>query len=134
MMACDNIAAMVVLFRSFVVWLMLLALPYQGYAAAQMQLCAASPAAGTAAAIVMPSGPHDHAAMLAAQAGHDDKASSHNIMKCGGSACCAAAAPLLTLAIPTPLLPSASAVMFYADFLPAVDLAHPERPPQGRNA
>ncbi|MTV39860.1 hypothetical protein [Duganella radicis] len=125
---------MTVLLRSFVVWLMLLALPYQGYAAAQMQLCVAPATTGTAVAMAMPSGPHDHAAMLAAQAGHGDKSSPHNNMKCSGSACCAAAAPLLALAIPTPLLPSAGVAAFYADFLPAVDLAHPERPPQGRHA
>jgi hypothetical protein len=125
---------MTVLFRSFVVWLMLLALPYQGYASAQMLLCVAPATTGTAAAtqMAMPDGPHDHAAMLAAQ--KSDKANPHTNMKCSGSACCAAAAPLLALAIPTPLLPSATAVPFYSDFLPAVDLAHPERPPQGRSA
>ena len=124
---------MTVLFRSFVVWLMLLALPYQGYASAQMQLCAV-PATGAAAAMnmVMPDGPHDHAAMLAAH--KSDKANPHTNMKCSGSACCAAAAPLLTLAIPAPLLPSVAVVPFYSDFLPAVDLAHPERPPQGAHA
>ena len=113
---------------------MLLALPYQGYASAQMQLCAAPAATGAAAAMnmAMPDGPHDHAAMLAAQ--KSDKANPHANMKCSGSACCAAAAPLLTLAIPAPLLPSAAIVPFYSDFLPAVDLAHPERPPQGRHA
>ncbi|MYM67725.1 hypothetical protein GTP45_12895 [Pseudoduganella sp. FT55W] len=127
---------MTALFRSFVVWLMLLALPYQGYAAAQMQLCAVPSAQGAAvaAAMEMPSGPHDHAAMLAAQQLGSDKANHHTNLKCSGSACCSAAAPLLTLAIPSPLLPSAAAVPFYSDSLPAVDLAHPERPPQGRCA
>jgi hypothetical protein len=125
---------MTVLFRSFVVWLMLLALPYQGYASAQMQLCVAPATTGTAAVMnmAMPDGPHDHAAMLAAQ--KSDKANPHTNMKCSGSACCAAAVPLLALAIPAPLLPSAAIVPFYSDFLPAVDLAHPERPPQGRCA
>jgi hypothetical protein len=56
-------------------------------------------------------------------------------MKCSGSACCAAVAPVLTLDIASPSLPIASRVTpFYSDFLPAVDLAHPERPPQGRYA
>ncbi|NYE60518.1 hypothetical protein FHW58_001670 [Duganella sp. 1224] len=131
---------MTVLLRSFVVWLMLLALPYQGYAAAQMMLCVAPAAssAADAANMVMPAGPHDHAAMMAAQAkaGHDahDGASTHTSMKCNGSACCAAVAPALALdvAAATPL--PARAIAFYSDFLPAVDLAHPERPPQGRNA
>jgi len=127
---------MTVLFRSFVVWLMLLALPYQGYASAQMLLCVPPATTGAAAAMhmAMPDGPHDHAAMLAAQAKAKPQKQDHSNMKCSGSACCAAAAPLLALAIPSPLLPSAAAVPFYSDFLPAVDLAHPERPPQGRYA
>jgi hypothetical protein len=122
---------MTVLLRSFIVWLMLLALPYQGYASAQMLLCVAP---ATAMNMEMPSGPHDHAAMLAAQKQGSDKANHHTNMKCSGAACCAAAAPLLVLALPAPLLPSATAVPFYSDSLPAVDLAHPERPPQGRCA
>jgi hypothetical protein len=56
-------------------------------------------------------------------------------MKCGGTACCAAAAPVFTLTVDLPTLPLVSvAVPFYSDFLPAVDLAHPERPPQGTHA
>ncbi|SDF63646.1 MULTISPECIES: hypothetical protein [unclassified Duganella] len=131
---------MTVLFRSIVVWLVLLALPYQGYAAAQMMLCAAPvPAPASHAAMVMPSGPHDHAAMMAsmaqAESKADDGASSHTSMKCSGSACCAAAAPVLTLDISNPALPVASRLVpFYSGFLPAVDLANPERPPQGRYA
>jgi hypothetical protein len=133
---------MTVLLRSFVVWLMLLALPYQGYAAARMLLCVApATAQATAmhAAMTMPAGPHDHAAMMAAQAHaehqHDGNGTSgHANMKCSGSACCAATAPVLALLIPTQVLPSAAAVPFHSEFLPAVDLAHPERPPQGRYA
>ncbi|MRW88795.1 hypothetical protein GJ699_02210 [Duganella sp. FT80W] len=130
---------MTVLFRSFLVWLMLLALPYQGYASAQMLLCVVpAPAQEAHAAMNMPAGPHDHAAMLAAQAAHQhdgDQSSSHSNMKCTGSACCAAAAPLLTLDLSAPASPLASRMVpFYSDFLPAVDLAHPERPPQGRDA
>lgn len=124
---------MTVLFRSFVVWLMLLALPYQGYASAQMLLCA-SVAPATAVKMNMPAGPHDHAAMLAAQKHDSGKSNPHTNMKCSGSACCSAVAPLLALAIPKPLLPSVAAVPSYSDFLPAVDLAHPERPPQGQRA
>lgn len=102
-----------------------------------MMLCVV-PATGAATA--MPSGPHDHAAMMAEQAkakaghGHHD-GTSHTSMKCNGSACCAAAVPVLALEIAEPALPSVSRVIpFYSDFLPAVDLAHPERPPQGRDA
>ncbi len=135
---------MTVLLRSFLVWLMLLALPYQGYASAQMLLCVApAPAKVAHDAMAMPSGPHDHAAMMAARSAHaqhdnDSNASQsghHTSSKCTGSACCAAAAPLLTLDVTAPALPlAARLIAFYSDFLPAVDLAHPERPPQGRYA
>ncbi|TFW15901.1 hypothetical protein [Duganella callida] len=130
---------MTVLLRSFIVWLMLLALPYQGYASAQMMLCVAPAEVD----VGMPAGPHDHAAMLAAQAqahaqvqaqaGHhgDEASHTHTSMKCSGSACCAGAAPVLALAVVVPALPPAArAVAFYSAYLPAVDLAHPERPPQ----
>jgi hypothetical protein len=129
---------MTVLLRSLVVWLMLLALPYQGYASAQMLLCVA-PATTGETSMTMPVGPHDHAAMMAAQAKADhhqhDGSSPHITMKCSGSACCAAAAPVLALEVAEPALPSAARpIPFYSDFLPAVDLAHPERPPQGLHA
>jgi hypothetical protein len=128
---------MTVLLRSLIVWLMLLALPYQGYASATMLLCVApTTAAGTNMAS---SGPHDHAAMMAAQALSDkgDHAgkSTHGAMKCGGTACCAAAAPVLAPTAGMPIAPLVSiSIPFYSDFLPAVDLAHPERPPQGLHA
>jgi hypothetical protein len=136
---------MTVLLRSLVVWLLLLAVPYQGYASATMMLCAASAQATAVAAphtMSMPAGAHDHTAMMAAQAhdghAHDGDAKSahtHNAMKCGGSACCAAVAPVLAHAVTVPMLPSSSAaVSFYSAFLPAVHPDHPERPPQGHHA
>jgi len=143
---------MTVLFRSIVVWLVLLALPYQGYAAAQMMLCVApAQVSASHAEMVMPSGPHDHAAMMALQAEANagdiasanaeapakagEGAASHTGMKCSGAACCVAVAPVLTLEIAEPALPVASRVIpFYSGFLPAVDLAHPERPPQAHHA
>ena len=127
---------MTVLLRSLIVWLMLLALPYQGYASATMLLCVAPATSGSSTHAVMPSGAHDHAAMMAAQT-HKDHAgkSAHSAMKCGGTACCAAAAPALATMAGLPVLPLVSVtVPFYSDFLPAVDLAHPERPPQGSYA
>jgi hypothetical protein len=136
---------MTVLLRSLIVWLLLLAFPYQGYAAAQMMLCVAPvkadviPVQAGSDSMSMPAGPHDQAAMLAAQAntGHhgDANAHHHTSMKCGGSTCCAVAAPLLALAVAIPALPpDARAVAFYFAHLPAVDLAHPERPPQSLHA
>ncbi|NGZ83534.1 hypothetical protein [Duganella aceris] len=123
--------------RSLIVWLMLLALPYQGYASATMLLCVApAPAVGASMAS---SGPHDHAAMMAAQAladkGDHTAKSAHGTVKCGGTACCAAAAPLLAPTVGVSVAPLVSiSIPFYADFLPAVDLAHPERPPQALHA
>lgn len=150
--ACANIAPMTVLLRSLIVWLMLLAIPYQGVASATMMLCvdagsthsadsvhsahSVKPAhqAHTApAAAAMPAA-HDHAAML--QGGHDGHGkSTHDGMKCSGASCCAAGAPasIPMLALLAPIT-SSQAVAGYADFLPAVHLAHPERPPQGRRA
>jgi hypothetical protein len=138
------------LFRTFIVWLMLLALPYQGYASASMMLCApAVPAASATGQMAMPAGPHDHAAMMAAmqdrqldqQQDRQHEASSdqsshtghnHGGIKCGGAACCVAGAPFMAQTIAVPVLPAvSSAIPFYSEFPRAVDLAHPERPPQG---
>ena len=133
------------LFRTFIVWLMVLALPYQGYASASMMLCApAAPAVSAAGHTAMPAGPHDHAAMMAAM--HDqerqispdqpDQSShaghNHGGIKCGGAACCVAGAPFMAQTIAVPVLPAvSSAIPFHSEFPRAVDLAHPERPPQG---
>ncbi|MGV7207403.1 hypothetical protein ACLB1G_06075 [Oxalobacteraceae bacterium A2-2] len=161
---------MTALFRSFIVWLMLLALPFQGYAAASMMLCA--PAA-PAPLMEMGQPGHDHAAMMAAMHGDHARAyaaqpgdggqhaaahgdhvgvsaaqvdggaqlamhgghaakTAHGAIKCGGAAACcvgAALAPDCALALPALALPSAP-VSFYSDTIPAVHLAHPERPPQ----
>src|SRR4051812_131265 len=116
---------MIVVLRSLIVWLMLLALPYQGYASATMLLCVAPvTTAGPAEHGAMPSGPHDHAAMMAQahEGGKSSHGAAHGGVKCGGTACCAAAAPLLVLSVSDPALPLVSVtVPFYSDFLPAVD-------------
>ncbi|HWW71359.1 MAG TPA: hypothetical protein VN089_15565 [Duganella sp.] len=124
------------LLRTFIVWLLLLALPYQGYASAAMMLCA--PVAPAATHMVMPAGAHDHAAMMAMQdqkpqASADKAGHAHGGIKCGGAAaCCVASAPFMAQALAVPMLPVASAAIpFYSEVLRAVDLAHPERPPQG---
>jgi hypothetical protein len=133
---------MTVLLRSLVVWLMLLALPYQGYAAAAMMVCAPVAESSPHEAMQdMPHGPHDHAAMLAAMAQDQPDGSSshaghaHGSVKCGGAACCIAGAPVMSDLAVMPVLPAVSgAIAFYSGFLPAVDLAHPERPPQAHFA
>jgi hypothetical protein len=133
------------LLRTFIVWLLLLALPYQGYASASMMLCVPAAAATSAAGhMAMPDGPHDHAAMMAAMQDQDRQAASdqsshtghsHGGIKCGGAACCVAAAPCMAQTIAVPVLPAvSSAIPFHSEFPRAVDLAHPERPPQGNFA
>ena len=147
--------AMTTLLRSLVVWLMLLAVPFQAYASATMMPCApqmhdgASPTAMGAshahAAMVAPG--HDHAAMTAAMA-HDAAAAHHPTQdyhaarctgphaKCDCAACYVAAVLASTASLTfVPALDQLSEPpALYADFLPAVDLAHPERPPQGARA
>jgi hypothetical protein len=54
-------------FRSLLLWLLLLAIPFQGVASAGMLLCAPGPGPAQASAPLMAAG-HDHAAMLAAAA------------------------------------------------------------------
>ncbi len=140
-----------VAFRTLVVWLMLLALPLQGFASASMLLC--GPVTATAAAQAMPAG-HDHAAMLRAAASEDGAASdtvatihgdaahggghdgthdgAHGAAKCGTAGACCAGAPLApSIIIGVPALPPASQpVAGYSHCIAKVDLAHPERPPQ----
>ena len=97
-------------------------------------------------AAMMASG-HDHAAMMAAMT-HDDAAPYHlhqdhhadhcpnTHAKCDCAACCVSAvlASTATLAVMPTLDNLSEPPALYADFLPAVDLAHPERPPQSPRA
>jgi hypothetical protein len=117
--------------RLLCVWLMLLAVPFQGMAAAGMLACVPAIDSPLAAA------GHDHAAMLAAQAGQDDHALvAHEAGKsdghCGGSAACCVAAAL------PPALPRAPQICATpakpaerpASTPGQVDLAALERPPK----
>jgi hypothetical protein len=127
------------LFRSIVVWLMLLALPVQGFASVTMMACADGTSVSVnvgAAAVHAGAAHHDHAAMMAKAASRGgDHQPGHSALKCGGAACCTGAALAPCLPAVLPALPLATApVSLYSGFLPAVDLAHPERPPQGQRA
>jgi predicted lipid-binding transport protein (Tim44 family) len=146
-MGCDNIRAMKALFRSLLLWLLLLALPFQGVASASMLLCAPLAAAAQPAsqAQAMPAG-HDHAAMLAAAKTHNpaadaaqsgaghDSAGGHGQSgaKCGTpGACCVGASLVADISVAVPSMPSGSQpVPFRARILRAVDLAGFERPPK----
>lgn len=139
--------------RSLLLWLVLLAIPFQGVASAGMLLCAMAPAVDAPMAAR-----HDHAAMLAAartvhgdmphDAGHaaagktgqeidhgmgqDGGHAGHGASKCGTpGACCVgvALAPTIIAGVPALAAPSL-AIPFRASRPAAVDLAHPERPPQ----
>lgn len=112
--------------RVIALWLMLVAVPFQGFASASMLLCGVAMPAAQA-------GAHDHAAMQADSHGEDG--SQHD---CGGSAtctsmgdCCLGAA----LAYATPRAaaqPQPVTRLRLADPAPPkpVDLALPKRPPR----
>ena len=115
--------------RVIVLWLMLVALPFQGFASASMLLC------GTAKPAVqaMPDGPHDHAAMQAA-AQHDGDKTAHCAGGQHGSplgACCVGAAPAYAMpqAASQPQLAERLRLPEPVPPLP-VDLALPKRPPR----
>ncbi|MDB5959004.1 MAG: hypothetical protein JWP59_298 [Massilia sp.] len=122
------------LVKTLFVWLLLLALPFQGYASATMLPCA--PVKVKAVSLPdMSSSHHDHHAMLAAMAKHQsgaDVATSahHDGNTCKScSACCPAnlMAHAIDIAADTPHF---ATVPFATGFVPAVDLAPLERPPQ----
>jgi hypothetical protein len=129
------------LLHSLIVWILLLAVPLQGFAAATMMLCA--PQVANAAAV--PGASHDHQAMLAAQASghhdqhavsrHDGDGDKHDRQaggKCGAcSACCYGAAMAPSDSLPMSSgVPAFESIPFAAGHAPTVDLAGPERPPQ----
>jgi hypothetical protein len=123
--------------RTLIVWLTLLAVPFQGFASAAMLPCApAAPAPAMQTAHVhhamhaMTAHQHDAAAVHAHHDG-DKKHSTHHA-KCGNcAACCVGAAmfpPQLAGAIPHGAL--AHVIDFNAGHVPSVDLDLPERPPR----
>ena len=123
--------------NTLLVWLLLLAVPFQGFASATMLLCAPMTVQTVDAGMhAMPAG-HDHQAMLAAQAGSDDAAGSaatdhHATSKCNSCASCylgaamAPAHPAFFAVVPQPC----TAQPVEPTFIAMVDLALPERPPQ----
>jgi hypothetical protein len=115
------------------VWLMLLAIPVQGFASATMLLC--EPIVASASASATP-GPHDHAAMLAAQSSDtpDQPASSgqHTAAKCSACAAFCLGVVMMTSTqsvLPMLDLPSQHTAVALS-LLPSVVPDHPERPPQ----
>jgi hypothetical protein len=127
---CARIVSVKTVLKSLLVWVLLLAVPFQGFASATMLMCAPMQPATAAA-------PHDHGAMLAAQAaGHDHStgqsaAGHHAKGKCNAcAACCFGAAMPPSHFSRVPVEAQSFAVdPVDAGFVPAVDLAFPERPP-----
>jgi hypothetical protein len=146
-----------ILVKSLIVWFLLLAVPFQGFASATMLFCVPleSPASTTISGSVPAPDhdhdhDHDHAAMLTGEhAQHDHHAqddhalgqhdshdgtsgSHHDGGKCNScAACCfgAAMGPSDSVRLPVETQ-QFTAVPFDTGFVPAVDLALPERPPQ----
>jgi hypothetical protein len=121
--------------RSLIIWLALLAVPFQGFASAAMLPCAPSPAAAAHAHMHMAGmahAQHDHAAVH-----HTDSARlSHHDAKCGNCASCCIGAALMPLALVAAAPHGAAALAIPSDagHLPSVDLDHPERPPRFERA
>jgi len=139
--------AMTALLRFLVVWLLLLAMPFQAYASATMMPCASQTHDSKSSMTMARAHDHDHAAMPAAMAHdgavanqlHHDHHADHcatRHAKCDCAACCVGAvlASTSTLAVMPMLDKLSEPPALYADFLPAVDLALPERPPQSPRA
>jgi hypothetical protein len=139
------------LVKSLIVWLLLLALPFQGFASATMLLCAPIELPQSISpAVASPAPAHDHQAMLAAQhAGHEHQAnganasvphagdhptgsSHHDGSKCNTCAACCFGASMAPSAFVSVAVEAQhfAAVPFATGFIPAVELAQPERPPQ----
>jgi hypothetical protein len=111
--------------RSLIVWLLLLALPFQGLAAARMLPSVSAPAPQS----VMHAAPvakscHDTAATRATDGDHQHKHRS----VCGD--CCIVVALVPVPFIPPAFAPPSVAIPFHAGHLASVDPALPERPPR----
>jgi hypothetical protein len=119
------------LIRLLALWLMLVALPFQGFASASMLLCGAG--AGAAATALHA----DHPAMQAASADGGDH-SADSTAHCAGSShggvmgdCCVAAALAYALPQPAAQPTLAERLRLPEPAAPSpVDLALPKRPPR----
>jgi hypothetical protein len=110
--------------RSLIVWLLLLALPFQGLAAARMLPSARAPTPH-AAPLVKPC--HDMPAAHAAKATPGEHQDKHRSV-C--SDCCIVVALVPAPLVPPAFAPPSSAIPFHAGHLASVDPALPERPPR----
>ena len=129
--------------RTLLVWLLLLALPFQGLASAGMLLCAPAaqpPALTMAMDMDAHRVPQDHAAMLKAMASQantshcatDAQSGDHHGTKSGSCAACCIGAAMAPAALPVLVLAPSRfiSIPFHAGHVPSVEPALPERPPR----
>jgi hypothetical protein len=135
--------------RSLLVWLLLLALPFQGFAAASMlargpsmsmSMHAQADSHAAAPMAVAMEAHGGHCAVHAWQAGqqhavhqHDaPQQNGHHGGKAGACADCCAGAAMAPAVLPTLVLapPHFISIPFRAGHMPSVDPALPERPPR----
>ena len=133
---------MTTLRRFLIVWLLVLALPFQGLASASMLLCAptlpSAPATAHASMQAMNGKPHDHAAMLKAMAAAgqqhagDQHGSHHHDGKSRACADCCVGAALAPAMLPVLALapPQFISIPFRPGHVPSVDPTLLERPPR----
>jgi hypothetical protein len=118
------------IFRTLLVCFLLLALPFQAFAAASMLPRAGQPAAPMHELPPCHQQMNMHAAAMDGKA-QDQQTGQHAKAKCGaGAACCVAAAPAPCLpAAPVLPPPGTVSIPFRAGHLPSVDPVLPDRPP-----
>ena len=114
--------AMKTVMRALIVWLLLLALPFQGVAAARMLPSVSTPAVAHATSLVKRC--HDTAAAKAADGDHRHKHRS----VCGD--CCIVVALVPVPLVPPAFPPPSIAIPFRAGHLASVDPPLLERPPR----
>lgn len=121
------------LVKVLIVWLMLVAIPFQGYAAASMLPCA--PAQVTTVSMVVMDMSAEHCAHMATAAPQQDDQPDHSAPhhgKCSACASCfgAVMAPPMPV-VPVPhVTPELALFHFTVGHVARVDLALPERPPK----
>jgi hypothetical protein len=113
--------------RTLFVWLLLLALPFQGVAAAHMLPSAGMPPTTVSAPAATPA-QHCHDMHQAAAGDHAGKVQDKHHGTCAD--CCIVVAPVPAPPVPPAFAPPSWAIPFHAGHVPSVDPALPERPPR----
>jgi hypothetical protein len=113
--------------RTLFVWLLLLALPLQGVAAARMLPSAGLPQTTVSAPAATPA-QRCHDMHHAPTGDHAGKARVKHHGACAD--CCIVVAPVPAPLVPPAFAPPSWAIPFYAGHVPSVDPVLPERPPR----